>query len=296
MPKLIVVSFLLAFLLILNETTKVNELYKCFSKETYSIYTVIGTVVLSILFSGLGFHFWTNETDQEEMNSNEAHASEVFKIDQKYAILLDSIDALNPFEKDIDRLRSDISFWQNRKCADLEERTRVRKRIVDIENNIKQLLDEEKALQTIKREELLKVKKTELEFLDVTQVNQQKTTNKSKFLFYFLLGCVLMIEIMVIYIQYMIVNQYSGEQRLKIQLLKDCLASNPKSIPYGKIYNHPLLDDMENRNYKNKYVENFYYLLGDLAIIYKKRNGEVIQKGDAVKKLITYFNQTNKKI
>src|SRR5690554_1956697 len=128
---LIMLSIFISFFLIVNEVIKVRSIKAMYNNKLKSLLTFLFTFILSLSLSTIGIYLWVNKTDNINSESLITKAVESNDLKSDYRMQTESIRN-NEFESSnqYKQLSEDLSFWRNRRAADVEERGYIRDNIV----------------------------------------------------------------------------------------------------------------------------------------------------------------------
>lgn len=198
---LIMLSIFISFFLIVNEVIKVRSIKAMYNNKLKSLLTFLFTFILSLSLSTIGIYLWVNKTDNINSESLITKAVESNDLKSDYRMQIESIRN-NEFESSnqYKQLSEDLSFWRNRRAADVEERGYIRDNIVRIENQIQSNRKEYNDNQNLSISKLENELQSKLDIVDVKFTNQSKEVNKNNFLTYILLSLIIVVEFLIIYL------------------------------------------------------------------------------------------------
>lgn len=198
---LIILSIFISFFLIVNEVIKVRSIKAMYNNKLKSLLTFLFTFILSLSLSTIGIYLWVNKTDNINSESLITKAVETNDLKSDYRMQIESIRN-NKFESSnqYKQLSEDLSFWRNRRAADVEERGYIRDNIVRIENQIQTNRKEYNDNQNLSISKLENELQSKLDIVDVKFTNQSKEVNKNNFLTYILLTLIVVVEFAIIYL------------------------------------------------------------------------------------------------
>lgn len=198
---LIMLSIFISFFLIVNEVIKVRSIKAMYSNKLKSLLTFLFTFILSLSLSTIGIYLWVNKTDNINSESLITKAVESNNLKSDYRMQIEAIRS-NEFESSnqYKQLSEDLSFWRNRRAADVEERGYIRDNIVRIENQIQTNRKEYNDNQNLSVSNLENELQSKLDIVDVKFTNQSKEVNKNNFLTYILLTLIIVVEFVIIYL------------------------------------------------------------------------------------------------
>lgn len=198
---LIMLSIFISFFLIVNEVIKVRSIKAMYNNKLKSLLTFLFTFILSLSLSTIGIYLWVNKTDNINSESLITKAVESNDLKSDYRMQIESIRN-NEFESSnqYKQLSEDLSFWRNRRAADVEERGYIRDNIVRIENQIQANRKEYNDKQNLSISNLENELQSKLDIVDVKFTNQSKEINKNNFLTYILLTLIVVVEFVIIYL------------------------------------------------------------------------------------------------
>lgn len=198
---LIMLSIFISFFLIVNEVIKVRSIKAMYNNKLKSLLTFLFTFILSLSLSTIGIYLWVNKTDNINSESLITKAVESNDLKSDYRMQIESIRN-NEFESSnqYKQLSEDLSFWRNRRAADVEERGYIRDNIVRIENQIQSNRKEYNDNQNLSISKLENELQSKLDIVDVKFTNQSKEVNKNNFLTYILLTLIIVVEFVIIYL------------------------------------------------------------------------------------------------
>lgn len=198
---LIMLSIFISFFLIVNEVIKVRSIKAMYNNKLKSLLTFLFTFILSLSLSTIGIYLWVNKTDNINSESLITKAVESNDLKSDYRMQIESIRS-NEFESSnqYKQLSEDLSFWRNRRAADVEERGYIRDNIVRIENQIQSNRKEYNDNQNLSISNLENELQSKLDIVDVKFTNQSKEVNKNNFLTYILLTLIVVVEFVIIYL------------------------------------------------------------------------------------------------
>ena len=198
---LIMLSIFISFFLIVNEVIKVRSIKAMYNNKLKSLLTFLFTFILSLSLSTIGIYLWVNKTDNINSESLITKAVESNDLKSVYRTQIESIRN-NEFESSnqYKQLSEDLSFWRNRRAADVEERGYIRDNIVRIENQIQTNRKEYNDNQNLSISNLENELQSKLDIVDVKFTNQSKEVNKNNFLTYILLSLIVVVEFAIIYL------------------------------------------------------------------------------------------------
>jgi len=200
---LIMLSIFISFFLIVNEVIKVRSIKAMYNNKLKSLLTFLFTFILSLSLSTIGIYLWVNKTDNINSESLITKAVESNDLKSVYRTQIESIRN-NEFESSnqYKQLSEDLTFWRNRRAADVEERDKIRDNIVRIENQIQTNRKEYNDNQNLSISNLENELQSKLDIVDVKFTNQSKEVNKNNFLTYILLTLIVVVEFAIIYLNY----------------------------------------------------------------------------------------------
>ena len=200
---LIMLSIFISFFLIVNEVIKVRSIKAMYNNKLKSLLTFLFTFILSLSLSTIGIYLWVNKTDNINSESLITKAVESNDLKSVYRTQIESIRN-NEFESSnqYKQLSEDLTFWRNRRAADVEERGYIRDNIVRIENQIQTNRKEYNDNQNLSISNLENELQSKLDIVDVKFTNQSKEVNKNNFLTYILLTLIVVVEFAIIYLNY----------------------------------------------------------------------------------------------
>ena len=198
---LIMLSIFISFFLIVNEVIKVRSIKAMYNNKLKSLLTFLFTFILSLSLSTIGIYLWVNKTDNINSESLITKAVESNDLKSVYRTQIESIRN-NEFESSnqYKQLSEDLTFWRNRRAADVEERDKIRDNIVRIENQIQTNRKEYNDNQNLSISNLENELQSKLDIVDVKFTNQSKEVNKNNFLTYILLTLIVVVEFAIIYL------------------------------------------------------------------------------------------------
>lgn len=198
---LIMLSIFISFFLIVNEVIKVRSIKAMYNNKLKSLLTFLFTFILSLSLSTIGIYLWVNKTDNINSESLITKTVESNDLKSDYRMQIESIRN-NEFESSnqYKQLSEDLSFWRNRRAADVEERGYIRDNIVRIENQIQSNRKEYNDNQNLSISNLENELQSKLDIVDVKFTNQSKEVNKNNFLTYILLTLIVVVEFVIIYL------------------------------------------------------------------------------------------------
>ena len=298
-----IVLYLFAVLFLLyNEDRKVTELRRKFRGKKSNIVTIIFTLIISVVMSSVGVFLWVNKDVSQHEKIQTNLSKEKFQIEKKYNTKIDSVNSLPNTSQYID-LQKELSWWKNRKPANLAERSNIRKNITYIQRKVDELYN------TIKNDRLLIVTRLErqkqAESLFIESGNLVKAKN---FEFNYLLSIVFLIlvfitELVIVNIQREIARKTEENNNDEIRTVIDLLNQNLKSINVNDIKYHPFMENEEFR--KCKKLFNLLENLGILTDVVKSkdfnrgdqkiniRGNFIDNKKEAIKRLRNYYIKFN---
>ena len=200
---LIMLSIFISFFLIVNEVIKVRSIKAMYNNKLKSLLTFLFTFILSLSLSTIGIYLWVNKTDNINSESLITKAVETNDLKSYYRMQIESIRN-NEFEfsNQYKQLSEDLTFWRNRRAADVEERDKIRENIIRIENQIQTNRKEYNDNQNLSISNLENELQSKLDIVDVKFTNQSKEVNKNNFLTYILLTLIVVVEFAIIYLNY----------------------------------------------------------------------------------------------
>lgn len=198
---LIMLSIFISFFLIVNEVIKVRSIKAMYNNKLKSLLTFLFTFILSLSLSTIGIYLWVNKTDNINSESLITKAVESNDLKSDYRMQIESIRN-NEFEfsNQYKQLGEDLTFWRNRRAADVEERDKIRENIIRIENQIQTNRKEYNDNQNLSISNLENELQSKLDIVDVKFTNQSKEVNKNNFLTYILLTLIVVVEFVIIYL------------------------------------------------------------------------------------------------
>ena len=290
-----IISVFIFFVLLVNETIKVNQLKKTFNNNIKNKSIIIFTIFLSVIMSCLGIYFFTSKSKVREIEDRNKFESKVLAIKSKYNSSRDSVRNQKFINKEYTELQDNITFWQNRKCYNDNERQQARNNIYQLELKRQSLHDQNQRAIETKIAELNELEKEEIKLYNVFKKNKISQENYNFWLFIIIFALILVTEIMIVYIQYLLSRIYTPEQKCKIQILKTLLLEDRDEILMNDIKYHPSNPFIGSKDSAKteawSFCKNLYFLVGNLGVIDHK--GKILKKKEGINILQNYFMEEN---
>jgi hypothetical protein len=288
----IVIGIFVLFVMVVNETIKVNQLRQKFKENKKTSSLICFTVGLSIIMSSIGIYLFTSESHDEQIKVENKMAEDIFKTKRKFTFKKDSLLNLANTNSEYLEIQKNISFWKERKCYNDKERSQARQNIYELElkrqalhSNYQQIIDNKiRSLESLEIEEL--------EYLKILNSNIISVKNYNFWLFIIIFALVIVTEIMIIYIQYLVSNIYTPDQKRKLKIFQTLLMNTKDQITLNDIKYHPdnpLTSKDEREGFQ--YSKNLYFLAGNLGLI--DHDGNILEKENALLTLQKYFITEN---
>ena len=290
------ITAFVVFMLIVFETLKVRELGKFFNNEKASKAIITLTFTISLVLSCLGMYFWVNKTKDHEMQTNATFSNSQLLLEKRYNSKIDSVANICNESKAYKELLNDISFWQNRKSANVAERTQIRqkiwnlqKRSSELETNFNRMIQDQIA-------RLKQQKDFELLSIEHTQATETGKQDKNTFLFYILFGLVISTEIGIVLLQKQISKYYTFDQKRHMKALRSLMTPDREILEIDNICYDPYYNpnNIEYQIIREEAVK-FWFLLKFLGILDKNKKdlGTIIKNKDSHQILENYYCQLN---
>lgn len=297
-PTFILMSVFILFVLIVNESFKVQELAKYFRKESHSKTIIISTLIISVVLSCIGIYFRTNKTQEKEMENAELAKTKLLSIELRYNDKIDSVANATLSSEVYKLLIEDIEYWRTR-GGTAEQRKIARANGLKSQQHKIKMEGDFNDQKLIKIKRLEKLKSIGISSLNVSTENKQKIQNKGRFLYYIFFVLVLLVEAMIVVTQSKITSFFTKEQKINYLTIKNLFKNKRTILEVNDIRFNPIFNPKgcEDDKLRDKAV-SLWFLLGNLGIIHKHpdHKNEVLDSKSSYKILKKFYESVNEKI
>ena len=209
---LIFLAIFICLFLLFNEWVKIKSLRNLFLINNKSLFTFILTFILSIGLSGIGVYFWTNKSADITDNNNIEKIEKIKEVNNEFLIKISEVQNKS-FEQTTEykSLFDDLTYWQKRRAADLQEREYIRKQIAGIQSRIDQ---GRKTFNSAKDQAISQyntLKDSEIEVINSDYSKTKNKANRNNFVSYIFFSLIIITEFAII-----ILNKNLAEKQKKI--------------------------------------------------------------------------------
>lgn len=190
--------FIILFLMF-NEWMKIKSLKQLFTGNNKSFITFSLCFLLSIGLSGIGIWFWTNKSTELTDNNNIEKIERVREINNTFLIKINEVQEKS-FEQSAEykSLYSDLTFWQGRRPANIQERETIREEISIIQKRINEGRKNYNLAKQESINQLNELKNSELELVNNKYSKTQNKANKVNFVSYIFFSLILITEFVIL--------------------------------------------------------------------------------------------------
>ena len=247
---------------------------------------------ISFTLSGIGVYFWTNQSHQREIEMNDNFQSGIVEIETKYNQMIDSISNIPVNTSHIDE---QISYWQTRRPANLEERQLIRENIINLSGERSEWIQTSNNQSKLIIDRLNTQKQGEIDLLSVRLNNKQSESGRNNLITVILFVMVVLTEFLIVSIQKQISTYYDRYQMDTIRMIREyeirgVNMHDEKAI--NKLKYHPLIVkhfEGESVEESFKKVKDTYNLLFELKLV--ENDGRL--KKESSKELKKFYSKIN---
>jgi len=235
--KVVLFVFLVLFS-VYNEDRKVKEFRLLFQNRKYSKFIIAFTLTISILMSSVGAYFWAAGDVNIESKISAVDMNQEFKIRQKYALKIDSIQAVKT-STEINQQTEQIKFWKSKRALNKEERSEFTKNVKEGESKLSQmylLLGEDKRIAEARLNDLMDF---EIKNLNTDSASKKSVRNFENWLAITFMILIFITEFVIINIQKETANYLRAENSVEICIIKDLIFQGKTQISAADIKFHP---------------------------------------------------------
>ncbi len=284
--------------LIYNEDRKIKEFRRLFYGKTHNIYTIVFTLVISILLSSVGIYLWTNKTLDVEANINNEREQKIMVIEQDYNKQIDNLRNSSINTEEYFQIKKDIEWWKERRPANTEERNDIRQNIIFLQEKLNDVLSVHSKQKNNQIDLLLKQKQQKVYEISTISSGKEKKNVFNNYISFMFITLVFVTEFIIINLQKEIARFYKETDSVEIRIIEDLLNRGMKRICLDDVVYSPFANNLTFEQAKK-----LFNLLFSLDILQEKEvekeenktriYGVFVQKDRVISTLRDYYFKFN---